>query len=35
MPKPTVLIEVVNDELLKSFAADIENRLIACIDNSI
>ncbi|OZU89129.1 hypothetical protein CIL03_08965 [Virgibacillus indicus] len=35
MPKPTALIEMVNDELIKGFATDIENRLIACINNSI
>lgn len=35
LPKPTALIEMVNGESLKSFAADIENRLITCIDKSI
>ncbi|MRG85738.1 DUF302 domain-containing protein [Salinibacillus xinjiangensis] len=35
LPKPTALIEMVNDESLKEFAADIEKRLIACIDKSI
>ncbi|WP_164670352.1 DUF302 domain-containing protein [Virgibacillus doumboii] len=35
MPKPTALIEMVNDESLNRFAADIENRLIACIDKII
>ncbi|MFZ3578933.1 DUF302 domain-containing protein [Virgibacillus sp. DJP39] len=35
LPKPTALIEMVNDESLKEFAADIENRLISCIDQSI
>lgn len=35
MPKPTALIEMVNDESIKEFAADIENRLITCIDQSV
>ncbi|MFD2628171.1 DUF302 domain-containing protein [Oceanobacillus kapialis] len=35
MPKPTALIEMVNDESLKEFTADIENRLITCIDQSV
>lgn len=35
MPKPTVLIEMVNDGELKEFAASIENRLIDCIDKSV
>ncbi|MBM7573256.1 DUF302 domain-containing protein [Aquibacillus albus] len=35
LPRPTALIEMVNDETIKEFAADIENRLIACIDQSI
>lgn len=35
LPKPTALIEMVNEESLRSFAADIENRLITCIDKSI
>lgn len=34
MPKPTSLIQMVEDESLQNVAADIENRLIACIDNS-
>lgn len=32
MPKPSSLIEMVDDQSLKSFAKDIEDRLIACID---
>ena len=35
LPKPTALIEMVNDESLKGFATDIENRLITCIDKSL
>ncbi|MCT2536763.1 DUF302 domain-containing protein [Aquibacillus koreensis] len=35
MPRPTALIQMVEDKTLKEFAADIENRLIACIDKSI
>ncbi|WP_017726124.1 DUF302 domain-containing protein [Halalkalibacterium ligniniphilum] len=35
MPKPTALIEMVEDEELKGIAADIENRLMACIDKSV
>jgi uncharacterized protein (DUF302 family) len=35
MPKPTALIQMVNDESIKELATDIENRLIACIDQSI
>ncbi|SES03134.1 Uncharacterized conserved protein, DUF302 family [Gracilibacillus ureilyticus] len=35
LPKPTALIELVQDESLKEFAADIEKRLISCIDRSI
>ncbi|MBT2691162.1 DUF302 domain-containing protein [Bacillus sp. ISL-47] len=35
MPKPTSMIELVNDESVQSIAADIENRLIGCIDKSI
>ncbi|MBB6453148.1 uncharacterized protein (DUF302 family) [Salirhabdus euzebyi] len=35
MPKPTALIQMVNDETIKELAGDIEKRLIACIDNII
>ncbi|MEC5424867.1 DUF302 domain-containing protein [Virgibacillus sp. C22-A2] len=35
MPRPTALIQMVNEGDLNDFAADIEDRLIACIDNSI
>ncbi|WP_226037598.1 DUF302 domain-containing protein [Aquibacillus saliphilus] len=35
MPKPTALIQMVNDESIKELAADIEERLITCIDKSI
>lgn len=35
LPRPTALIEMVNDETIKEFAQDIEDRLIACIDQSI
>lgn len=34
MPKPSSLIQMVEDESLQEVAADIENRLIACIDKS-
>ncbi|RST77535.1 DUF302 domain-containing protein [Siminovitchia acidinfaciens] len=32
MPKPTALITMVENDKLKAFAADIEERLIRCID---
>ncbi|MFC7060272.1 DUF302 domain-containing protein [Halobacillus seohaensis] len=35
LPKPTALIEMVNDTSIKEFAEDIENRLIICIDESV
>jgi uncharacterized protein (DUF302 family) len=35
MPRPTSLINMVNDETLKELGKDIEERLIRCIDNSI
>ncbi|MBI0580957.1 DUF302 domain-containing protein [Neobacillus cucumis] len=35
MPKPSALISLLNDEGLKQFAKDIEDRLISCIDKSI
>lgn len=34
MPKPSALIQMVEDDSLKDIAIDIENRLIACIDKS-
>lgn len=33
LPKPTALISMVENEHLKKFAADIEKRLIKCIDS--
>lgn len=33
LPKPTALICMVNNEQLKEIAADIEKRLIKCIDS--
>ncbi|MGP4108725.1 DUF302 domain-containing protein [Virgibacillus sp. L01] len=35
MPKPTALIQMVEDESLNEIARDIENRMIASIDKSI
>ncbi|MBP1950915.1 DUF302 domain-containing protein [Virgibacillus litoralis] len=35
MPKPTALIQMVEDESLNEIARDIENRMISCIDKSI
>lgn len=35
MPRPTVLVEMVEDESLKEKAAEIENKLIVCIDQSV
>ncbi|MDC3424343.1 DUF302 domain-containing protein [Aquibacillus sp. 3ASR75-11] len=35
MPRPTALIQMVNDESIKEFAADIEERLMKCMDKSI
>jgi len=32
MPKPTMLVGMVNEPVLEQVAADIEKRLIACID---
>ncbi|WP_100329962.1 DUF302 domain-containing protein [Bacillus xiapuensis] len=32
MPKPTALIEMLENQNLKEIAADIEKRLIGCID---
>ncbi len=34
MPKPSLLLQMVEDESLKEIATNIENRLIACIDKS-
>lgn len=34
MPKPSSLIQMVEDESLQEVAKDIEDRLIACIDMS-
>jgi uncharacterized protein (DUF302 family) len=34
MPKPTTLIELVNDPSILEIAKDIEDRLIACIDKA-
>jgi uncharacterized protein (DUF302 family) len=34
MPKPSALIQMVEDESIQEVATDIENRLIACIDKS-
>ncbi|MCM3162057.1 DUF302 domain-containing protein [Metabacillus litoralis] len=35
MPRPTALINLVNNEEVKKLAKDIEERLIKCIDESI
>lgn len=35
MPKPTALISLLNDEKMKLFAKDIEDRLINVLNNSI
>ncbi|MBO1001682.1 DUF302 domain-containing protein [Pseudogracilibacillus auburnensis] len=35
MPKPSALIQMVEDDELKVFAKNIEDRLIACIDKSV
>lgn len=35
MPKPTSLIQMVEDEEIKNLAADIEERLIGCMDKSV
>lgn len=34
MPRPTALINMLNDDKMKDLAKDIENRLIHCIDKS-
>lgn len=35
MPKPSALIEMVQNESIKQIALDIEERLIGCIDKSV
>lgn len=35
MPKPSALIEMVQNESIKQIALDIEERLIGCIDRSV
>ena len=35
MPKPSSLIEMLQNDDMKAFALDIEKRLISCIDRSI
>lgn len=35
MPKPTALIQMVEDDSITGFAEDIEQRLVSCIDKSI
>jgi uncharacterized protein (DUF302 family) len=35
LPKPTALIQMVNDESLNKIAQDIEERLIACMNKAI
>jgi uncharacterized protein (DUF302 family) len=35
MPKPTALISMIDNEQLKEMAADIEHRLISCMEKSI
>ncbi|WP_337019819.1 DUF302 domain-containing protein [Oceanobacillus massiliensis] len=35
LPKPTALIEMINEESLMDIATEIENRLISCIDKSV
>lgn len=34
LPKPTALIELIDNDKLQAIAQDIEQRLIACIDRS-
>ncbi|SIS40268.1 DUF302 domain-containing protein [Salimicrobium flavidum] len=34
MPKPTALMEMLDDKEIKNIAADIEERLKVCIDNA-
>lgn len=35
MPKPSALIDMVQNESIKEIAIDIEKRLIGCIDKSV
>ncbi|OKL37801.1 DUF302 domain-containing protein [Domibacillus mangrovi] len=35
MPKPTAMIEMLQNEEIKVLAQDIEKRLISCIDKSV
>jgi len=35
LPKPTALIQMVEDDAITGFAEDIEKRLILCIDKSV
>ncbi|MDN7245540.1 DUF302 domain-containing protein [Planococcus shenhongbingii] len=35
MPKPSALIEMIQNESIKKIAVDIEERLIGCIDKSV
>ncbi|WP_101842139.1 DUF302 domain-containing protein [Halobacillus sp. Marseille-P3879] len=35
MPKPTALINMINDDAVHALAKDIEERLITCIDRSV
>jgi uncharacterized protein (DUF302 family) len=35
MPKPTALINILNNDSMQQFAKDIEERLIHCIDKSV
>ncbi|MFB9758861.1 DUF302 domain-containing protein [Ectobacillus funiculus] len=35
MPKPSMLVSMVNDETIKELAQDIEERLKRCIDMSV
>ncbi len=35
MPRPSALISMLENEQLKKFAEDIENRLAVCIDKSV
>ncbi|KHE71093.1 DUF302 domain-containing protein [Halobacillus sp. BBL2006] len=35
MPKPTSLIQMVEDEKIQAIARDIEERLIGCIDRTV
>ncbi|PIC56436.1 hypothetical protein CSV80_14390 [Sporosarcina sp. P12(2017)] len=35
MPKPSALIEMVNNDSLMEIAADIEKRLVGCIDKTV